>query len=85
MTALPRHHGWTIERIVPLLAGTVVTLSVALTLTVSTWWLVLTAFVAGNLVLYGTVGWCPMTLLLQRLGVARLGVRPPPPGPLPPV
>ncbi|MBH5143635.1 MULTISPECIES: YgaP family membrane protein [Rhodococcus] len=75
MTALPRHHGWTIERIVPLLGGVVVLLSVALTLIFSIWWLLLTAFVAANLLLYSAVGWCPMSLILQRLGIPRLGTR----------
>lgn len=75
MTALPRHHGWTIERIVPLLGGTVVLLSVALVLAFSAWWLILTAFVAANLLLYSAVGWCPMSLLLQRLGIPRINGR----------
>lgn len=75
MTALPRHHGWTIERVVPLLGGTVVLLSVALVLAFSAWWLILTAFVAANLLLYSAVGWCPMSLLLQRLGIPRINGR----------
>lgn len=75
MTALPRHHGWTIERIVPLLGGLVVLLSVALTLIFSLWWLALTVFVAANLLLYSTVGWCPMSLVLQRLGIPRLAAQ----------
>lgn len=75
MTTLPRHHGWTIERLVPLLGGTVVLLSVALVLTFSAWWLLLTAFVAANLLLYSAVGWCPMSLLLQRLGIPRINGR----------
>ncbi|MFE3227960.1 DUF2892 domain-containing protein [Nocardia sp. NPDC059228] len=70
MTAI-RH--WSIDRIVPGLAGTVVLLSLVLVLAFSPWWLLLTALVAANLVLFGVVGWCPMTLLLQRLGVPRTG------------
>ncbi|MFE2955475.1 YgaP family membrane protein [Nocardia tengchongensis] len=64
---------WPIDRLVPVLAATMVLLSIALVLAFSTWWLLLTAFVAANLMLYGIVGWCPMTLLLQRLGVPRTG------------
>ncbi|SDC93697.1 YgaP family membrane protein [Rhodococcus tukisamuensis] len=75
MAALPRHHGWTIERVVPLLGGTVVLLSAALVLAFSAWWLILTAFVAANLLLYSAVGWCPMSLLLQRLGIPRINGR----------
>ncbi|MFE5285828.1 DUF2892 domain-containing protein [Nocardia sp. NPDC056611] len=70
MTATRR---WTIDRIVPVLAGTMVLLSIALVLAFSPWWLLLTTFVAANLLLYGFVGWCPATLLLRRLGVPRTG------------
>ncbi|MFQ6329987.1 DUF2892 domain-containing protein [Nocardia sp. CWNU-33] len=69
MAQLPRHHGWSIARIVPLLAGTVVLISTLLAAMVSPWWLILTGFVGANLLLYGAAGWCPATLLLQRLGV----------------
>ncbi|MGW4351047.1 YgaP family membrane protein [Nocardia sp. NPDC004582] len=70
MTATRR---WTIDRIVPVVAGTMVLLSIALVLAFSPWWLLLTTFVAANLLLYGFAGWCPMTLLLRRLGVPRTG------------
>ncbi|RZL77373.1 MAG: DUF2892 domain-containing protein [Rhodococcus sp. (in: high G+C Gram-positive bacteria)] len=69
--ALPAR-SWTIERVVPLLAGTVVLASLALTLTFSSWWLLLTGFVGANLLLFGAVGWCPASLLLHRLGVPLL-------------
>ncbi|UGT67931.1 DUF2892 domain-containing protein [Nocardia gipuzkoensis] len=72
MVTTHRHQGWTIERIVPLLGGTMVFVSLALVLAVSPWWLLLTAFVAANLLLYSALGWCPVTLVLQRLGVPRL-------------
>ncbi|SEL65447.1 YgaP family membrane protein [Rhodococcus maanshanensis] len=75
MSTLPRHRGWTVERLVPLLGGTMVLLSVALTLALSSWWLILTGFVAANLLLYAAVGWCPASLLMQRLGVRRLDNR----------
>ena len=69
--ALPAR-GWTIERVVPLLAGTMVLASLALTVAFSLWWLLLTGFVGANLLLFGAVGWCPASLLLHRLGVPRL-------------
>jgi hypothetical protein len=72
MATLPRHHGWAVERLVPLLGGTMVLLSIALTLAFSSWWLILTGFVAANLLLYAMVGWCPASLLMQRLGIRRL-------------
>jgi hypothetical protein len=46
-------------------------LSVALAAGVSSWWLVLTAFVAVNLLLFAAVGWCPASLLMHRLGLQR--------------
>ncbi|NLU85109.1 DUF2892 domain-containing protein [Rhodococcus sp. HNM0569] len=71
-TRLPRHDGWTIERVVPLLGGSVVLGSLALGRGLSPRWRGLTAFAGGNLVMYAAVGWCPMSLLLQKLGVTRL-------------
>ncbi|MET8651539.1 YgaP family membrane protein [Nocardia aurea] len=69
MSQLPRHHGWSIPRVVPLLAGFVVLVGTALAATVSPWWLLLTGFAGANLLLYGTVGWCPASLLMARLGL----------------
>ncbi len=45
-------------------------LSALLAATVSPWFLVLTVFVGVNQWLYVTVGACPASLVLQRLGVA---------------
>jgi hypothetical protein len=45
--------------------------SLALAASVSTWWLLLTAFVALNLLLFAAVGWCPASLLMHRLGLPR--------------
>ena len=69
MTNPPRHQGWSIARVVPLLAGTFIVISVASAAVWSTWWLVFTGLVGANLLLYGIAGWCPMTLLLRRLGL----------------
>ncbi|GGN78846.1 YgaP family membrane protein [Nocardia rhizosphaerihabitans] len=69
MPNLPRHQGWSIERLVPLLAGAFVLISVLLAVTFSQWWLIFTGFVGANLLFYSAVGWCPATLLLQRAGV----------------
>lgn len=62
---------WTVERVVPLLAGTMVLVSLVLVTTLSMWWLLLTAFVAVNLLLYSVVGWCPASLVMHRLGLPR--------------
>ncbi|MGQ9896352.1 MAG: YgaP family membrane protein [Acidobacteriota bacterium] len=59
------------ERILFVIAGVVVLLS----LTAGIWWtpyaLLLTAFVGLNLILGGVADWCPMMALLRRLGVKR--------------
>ena len=60
---------WPLERVLFALAGTMVALSVLLTVTVSRWFLLLTLFVAVNQWLYVTVGACPASLALRRAGV----------------
>ena len=60
---------WPLERVLFALAGTMVALSVLLTVTVSRWFLLLTLFVAVNQWLYVTVGACPASLVLRRAGV----------------
>lgn len=69
MQDLLRSREWTIERIVPLLAGVLTVTGTALAATISPWWLLLTTAVGANLLLYGAVGWCPATLLMARVGV----------------
>ncbi|RMI32600.1 YgaP-like transmembrane domain [Nocardia stercoris] len=64
-----RRRTWSVARIVPLLAGSLVLLSVVLAVTISPWSLVLTTLVGANLVFYSVAGWCPATLLMTRLGV----------------
>lgn len=65
----------TVERMVPALAGVMVTISVILVLTVSPWWTVLTLFVAANLLLYSVAGWCPASLLMAKVGLPRAACR----------
>jgi len=57
-------HAW-----LRLIAGTFVSLSVALGWLVSPWFLLLTAFVGLNLAQSAFTGWCPMMALLRALGV----------------
>ena len=72
---LPHHDGWTVERVVPLMAGVMVLLSVALTLALSPWWLILTGFVGVNLVFYPAAGWCPASLIMEKAGLERARCR----------
>lgn len=57
-----------LEKVLNLLAGSVVLISLALGRRTSQRWRVLTGFVGGNLLLSGVVGWCPTSLVLRRFG-----------------
>jgi hypothetical protein len=59
-----------LERLLFALAGTMTLLSVLLAALVSPWFLLLTTFAGINQWLYVTVGACPASLVLRRLGVA---------------
>lgn len=55
-------------------AGTFILASLALgvpgsPLFVSTWWLALTAFVGANLLQSSFTRWCPLEIILRKLGV----------------
>ncbi|MEA1989252.1 MAG: DUF2892 domain-containing protein [Pseudomonadota bacterium] len=59
----------TIEKIVLLVAGTMVLLSTILSVYHSPVWLYLTGFVGANLIFSGMTGFCPMVLILRKLGL----------------
>jgi hypothetical protein len=59
----------TIERMLRLIAGVVVLVSVALGFWVSPWFYLLTGFVGLNLLQSGFTNWCPMMWILRRAGV----------------
>jgi hypothetical protein len=64
----------TIERYIRIFAGTFILISLALgvqgsPLFVSPWWLAFTAFVGANLLQFGFTNFCPMGLILKKLGV----------------
>jgi hypothetical protein len=61
-------------QVVRLFAGTLILVSLALgvpasPLFVSGWWLALTAFVGANLLQSALTRWCPLEIILRRLGV----------------
>lgn len=62
-----------IDRIVMAFAGTVILLSLALSQLHSPQWLWLAAFVGANLLQAAFTGFCPLAMILKRLG-ARPGV-----------
>ena len=61
----------TIERLLRLIAGTFVLVSLALGYWVSPYWYLFTAFVGANLLQSGFTNWCPMMTFLRKLGVGR--------------
>jgi hypothetical protein len=58
-----------IDRAVLAFAGIIVLVSLALAWYVSTYWLVLTAFVGLNMVQAAFTGFCPAALVFKKLGV----------------
>jgi hypothetical protein len=54
---------------VHVIAGIFIVCSLILGLKVSPWWFCFTGFVGLNLFQYGFTGFCPMALLLRKIGV----------------
>ena len=61
----------TIERMLRLIAGLFVLVSLALGRWVNEYWYLFTAFVGLNLFQSGFTNWCPMMNFLRKLGVGR--------------
>lgn len=59
----------TIDRMVMAFAGLMIMASVALAYTVSPYWLLLTAFVGFNLFQSAFTGFCPLAIVLRKVGV----------------
>ncbi|MCP5269925.1 MAG: DUF2892 domain-containing protein [Burkholderiaceae bacterium] len=64
----------TVERYIRIFAGLFILISLALgveasPLFVSPWWLAFTAFVGLNLFQFGFTNFCPLALILKKLGV----------------
>jgi len=57
-----------IDRIVMLFAGTVILASLALSQVHHVYWLWLTAFVGANLLQASFTGFCPLALILKKIG-----------------
>jgi hypothetical protein len=67
--------GWTLERALFAMAGTVTLLSAALAAAVSPWFLLLTAFVGVNQWLYVVAGACPVSLVPTRVFGLRSAIK----------
>ena len=64
----------TIERIIHIVAGTFILLSLLMgvpgsPLYMSSWWLAFTAFVGANLLQFGFTEFCPLGWILKKMGV----------------
>ena len=62
-------------QLVRIFAGLFIVISLALGIPgspafVSTWWLAFTAFVGVNLLQSGFTRWCPLEIIVRKLGVA---------------
>ena len=68
----------TIEQALRAMAGIVVLLSVTLAITVSPWWLALTAFAGLNLVQSAFTNWCPAVWMFRKLGLRPCHAEPAP-------
>lgn len=62
-----------VERMLRLIAGSFVLVTVALAMTVDTRWLYFTGFVGLNLLQSAFTDWCPMKSLLERMRAGRMG------------
>lgn len=58
--------GWSLERVLFALAGTMTVLGALLVVVVSPWFVALIAFVGANQLLFAALGDCPMSLILTR-------------------
>jgi hypothetical protein len=61
-----------IDRLLRIIAGAFILLSVVLAVKININWLWFTAFVGLNLFQSGFTNWCPMMAILEKLGVPRL-------------
>jgi len=60
---------WYLERIIWLIAGVMILLSLALAYFFSTYWLILTVLIGINLIIFAFTGFCIMANILVKLGV----------------
>ncbi len=64
---------WYLERVIFALAGIFVLASVALAITISEYFLYFTLFVGALMTLFAFSGYCPMAIILNKIGVQEKG------------
>lgn len=60
---------WYLERVLWLMGGLFILGGIVLAILVDLWWLLLPVLVGLNLALFGVTGFCPMAILLKKLGI----------------
>jgi hypothetical protein len=58
-----------IEKMIRVMAGTFILMSVVLAIWVSPWWLIWTTLIGVNLVQSAFTGWCPAEIILKKFGL----------------
>lgn len=64
----------TVDRLVPALASFMLFVSIVLVATLGPWWLFFTGFIALNLAFFAYAGWCPASLIMEKVGLGRYAV-----------
>jgi hypothetical protein len=59
----------TMDKVIKIMAGTFILISVALAVLVSKWWLVWTVLVGLNLIQSAFTNWCPASGILAKFGI----------------
>ena len=59
----------TMDRVIKIMAGSFILISVALAAWGSKWWLIWTALVGANLIQSAFTGWCPASGILAKFGI----------------
>ena len=59
------------EQYIRVFAGTMILISLLLTVMFSQWWLLLTAFVGINLLQSAFTGFCPAEMILEKFGIKK--------------
>jgi hypothetical protein len=60
---------WYLERVVYLMAGVLTTAGTLLAWLHSTYWLILTALVGLNLLVFSITGFCPSAIVMSKMGL----------------
>lgn len=72
---LARTDIWYMERIIWLIAGIVILTGTILGLSVNKYWFALPLLAGINMVVFALTGFCPMAVLLSKLGIKSIASR----------